>query len=210
MNLFCITLNLRYICGRKNGNVMFKNLFNTAISLIFRPSDAWKGLREKRTDDHESFLSGYVYPFIGMITLAAFIGVLFTRKEFDLQIALKASILALLSAFGGFFLASYFINEVWHTLFHRERNIKLCQCFVGYSSSLMFSLNIVLSLIPEFFFLRFFVLYTIYIAWEGAVPYMDVEESEQLKFVGISTIIIVLTPLTIEFILGLLMPGLRF
>ncbi|MDR2914017.1 MAG: hypothetical protein LBV74_04150 [Tannerella sp.] len=189
---------------------MFKNLFNTAISLIFKPSDAWKGLSEKRTDDNESFLSGYVYSFIGMITLAAFIGVLFTRKEFDLQIALKASILALLSAFGGFFLASYFINELWHTLFHRERNIKLCQCFVGYSSSLMFSLNIVLSLLPEFFFLRFFVLYTIYIVWEGAIPYMDVEESEQLKFVSISTIIIVLTPLIIEFILGLLMPGLRF
>lgn len=189
---------------------MFNNLFKTTISLIFRPSETWKDLSEKRTDENESFLSGYVYPFIGMISIAAFLGVLFTRKEFDFQIALKAAILALLSVFGGFYLASYFINEVWRALFHRERNLKLCQCFVGYSSSLMFSLNIILSLLPEFFFLRFFVLYTIYIVWEGAVPYMGVEESEQLKFVSISTIIIVLTPFIIEFILGLLMPGLRF
>ena len=188
---------------------MYKNLFNTAMSLIFKPSHAWKVLKEKRADDNELFLSNYVYPFVGLITVAAFVGVLFTRKEFDVQTALKASILALLSVFAGFFLASYFLNEIWRSLFHRERNMKKCMCFVGYSSSLMFVLNIVLSLLPEFFFLRFFVLYTIYIVWEGAIPYMDVQESEQLKFVGFSTTIIILTPLALEFILGLLMPGLR-
>lgn len=189
---------------------MYNNLFKITISLIFKPSEAWRSLDEKRNDENESFLSGYVYPFIGMISIAAFLGVLFTRKEFDFQIALKSTILALLSVFGGFYLASYCINEIWHALFHRERDIKLCQCFVGYSSSLMFSLNIILSLLPEFFFLRIFVLYTVYIVWEGAIPYMGIKEPEQLKFVSISTIVIVLTPLIIEFILGLLMPGLRF
>ena len=189
---------------------MFKNLFKTAISLIFKPSEAWVGLGAKQTDDNESFLSNYVYPFVGMITLAAFIGVLFTRKEFDFQIALKASILALLSVFCGFFAASYLINEIWSKIFHHEHDFKRCQRFVGYSSSLMFALNIVLSLLPEFFFLRFFVLYTIYIVWEGAIPYMDIGEPEQLKFVGISTTIIILTPLIIEITMGFLMPGLRF
>ena len=189
---------------------MYKNLFNTAISLIFKPSRAWKDLKEKQMDDNELFLSNYVYPFVGFITVATFVGVLFTRKEFDVQTALKASILSLLSVFAGFFLASYFLNEVWRSLFHRERNMKQCMCFVGYSSSLMFALNIILSLLPEFFFLRFFVLYTIYIVWEGAIPYMDIQESEQLKFVAFSTTIIILTPLALEFILGLLMPGLMF
>ena len=189
---------------------MIKLLFNTAILLIFRPSNAWKELKEKDAYDDESFLSNYVYPFVGIITLAAFIGVLFTRKEFDVQMALRAAILTVLSVFAGFFLSSYFLNEMWHSMFHRERNMKLCLRFVGYSSSLMFVLNIVLSLLPEFFFLRFFVLYTIYIVWEGAIPYMDIQESEQLKFVSFSTTIIILTPLALEFTLGLLMPGLRF
>ena len=188
---------------------MYKNLFNTAISLIFKPSDTWKKLNEKQTDNQESFLSDYVYPFIGLITLTAFIGVLFTRKQFDLQIALKETILILLTVFGGFFLASCLLNEMWHTLFHRERDMKLCQRFVGYSSSLMYCLYIVLSLFPEFFFLRFFLLYTFYMVWEGAIPFMEVKESEQLKFVGFATLIIVLAPLALEFILGLIMPGLR-
>jgi hypothetical protein len=189
---------------------MFKDLYNTTISLIFSPSKAWRDLREKRTDDNEKFLSGFVYPFIGMITLSAFLGVLFTRKEFDIQIALKSAILSLLSVFGGFFLASYLVNEMWYTLFKGRKNIKLCQNFVGYSSVLMFSLDILLRLFPEFFFLRFLLLYTIYIVWEGAIPYMDMQESEQLKFVGFSTAIIIGTPYILRFILGLLMPGLKY
>lgn len=88
--------------------------------------------------------------------------------------------------------------------------MKLCQRFVGYSSSLMFALNIVLMLLPEFFFLRIFILYTFYIVWEGAGPYMQVEENIRLKFVGIATAVILITPALIEFVLFLLMPGLRF
>ena len=191
-----------------NENVMIKYIFSIAISLILRPLQTWKELKEKQEDGNESFLSNFIYPFIGVVTIAAFIGVLFTRKGIDFQIALKTAILVLLSVFGGFFLASYIINEVWHSIFKREREMSLCLRFVGYSSSLIFVLYIVLSLLPEFFFLRIFVLYTIYIVWEGAIPYMDVKESEQLKFVIISTIIIIATPLALELALGKFMPGL--
>jgi cation transport ATPase len=189
---------------------MFKDLFNTTVSLIFRPAEAWRELRERRTDDHDRFLSGYVYPFIGMIALAAFLGVLFAHKVFDLQIALKAVIIALLSSFGGYHVASFLINEMWRSLFRRQKDIRLCLKFVGYASSLMFSLNILFSLLPEFFFLRFLVLFTLYIVWEGAVPFMDVTEAEQFKFAGFSTILIVATPFLLEYILGLLMPGLMY
>lgn len=60
------------------------------------------------------------------------------------------------------------------------------------------------------FLLRIFVLYTFYIVWEGAGPYMQVEEKIRLKFVGTATGLILLTPWLIEVILSMLMPGLRF
>jgi hypothetical protein len=74
----------------------------------------------------------------------------------------------------------------------------------------MFALNIVLMLLPEFFFLRIFILYTFYIVWEGAGPYMGVEEKIRLKVVGFTTAIILLTPAVIEILLSMLMPGLSF
>lgn len=60
------------------------------------------------------------------------------------------------------------------------------------------------------FFLRIFILYTFYIVWEGAGPYMGVEEKIRLKFVGFTTAIILLTPAVIEILLSMLMPGLSF
>ena len=92
-----------------------------------------------------------------------FLGVLFTRKEFDVELALKSSIRTLVAAFGGFYLASYLLNEIWQGWFKREKDMKLCQRFVGYSSSLMFALNIVLMLLPEFFFFAYIcVIYILY------------------------------------------------
>jgi hypothetical protein len=167
-------------------------------------------LSEKRAEDQEKFLSGFVYPFIGLTGVAAFVGILFTRRDFELQMALKSAIRSLLSAFGGFFLASYLVSEIWHLQFKRVKDVPLCRKFVGYSSVLMFSVHILLSLFPEFFFLRFLILYTIYIVWEGAVPYMGIREPEQLRFVSLSTGIIVLAPYILDFIVGVLMPGLKY
>ena len=126
------------------------------------------------------------------------------------ELALKSSIRTLVSSFGGFYLGAYLMNEIWQGIFKREKDLKLWLRFVGYSSSLMFALNIALMLLPEFFFLRIFILYTFYIVWEGAGPYMGVEEKIRLKFVGFTTAIILLTPAVIEILLSMLMPGLSF
>ncbi|MCC8132739.1 MAG: YIP1 family protein [Tannerellaceae bacterium] len=188
---------------------MYKEIFKWVIAIISQPGRAWRSLAKKEIKGEE-FLSHFIYPLIGLLTAVAFLGVLFTRKEFDVELALKSSIKTLVAAFGGFYLASYLLNEVWHSLFKREKNMKLCQQFVGYSSSLMFSINMVLMLIPEFFFLRIFVLYTFYIVWEGTGPYMQVEEPDRVKFTAIATALIILLPEIIRIALFMLMPGLRF
>ena len=188
---------------------MYKEIFRWVIAIISQPAKAWV-LLAKKGEKQEEFLSRFVYPLIGFVTVAAFLGVLFTRKEFDIELALKSSIKTLVSSFGGFYLSAYLLNELWQGFFKRTKDMKLCQRFVGYSSSLMFALNIVLMLLPEFFFLRIFILYTFYIVWEGAGPYMQVEEKERLKFAGIATVVILLTPAVIEFVLFMLMPGLRY
>lgn len=188
---------------------MYKEILKWVIALISQPAKAWNVLAKKE-ENQEEFLSKFVYPLIGLVTLAAFLGILFTRKEFDLELALKASIRTFISSFGGFYLGAYVMNEVWSGFFKRKKDLKLWFRFVGYASSLMFALNIVLTLLPEFFFLRIFILYTFYIVWEGALPYMQVEEHERMKFVGAATTVVLLTPVVIEIVLSMLMPGLRF
>lgn len=187
---------------------MYKNIFQWVIQLVSQPAKAWEQLREKE-EDEEEFLSRFVYPLIGLLAVVAFLGIMFTRKEADLQLALKTAIHTLLVYFGGFFLSVYLLGELWVNYFKREKNVALCQRFVGYSSSLMYALSAVLMLIPEFFFLQIFVLYTFYIVWEGATVYMEVEESERLRFSILATALVVLLPTVIGFIIRLLMPGLQ-
>lgn len=189
---------------------MLKELFKCVIALISQPAKAWEVLSEEQTEDNEKFFATYIYPLIGLVAAAAFLGVLFARKEFDVQLALKSSVKSFVSAMAGFFLGAYVLNELWVGMFKREKDIKLCQRFVGYSSALLFVLAIVLALLPEFFFLKIFMLYTVYIIWEGAAPYMQVGDDERMKFVGVSSAVVLLTPAIIEIILVMLMPGLRF
>ena len=187
---------------------MYKEIIKWVIALISQPAKAWEALTRKE-ENNDAFLIRFVYPLIGLVTLAAFLGVLFTRKEFDLELALKSSIQALVCNFGGFYIAAYLLNEIRQSLFKQEKNPRLCQRFVGYASSVMYVLNIVLELLPEFFFLRIFVLYTFYVVWEGAPVYMDVPDKDRLKFVGIATALILLAPELIRIVLFMLMPGLR-
>ena len=188
---------------------MFKEIFVKLMNLIFKPAEAWSlVLREDR--EYESFLSRYIYPLVGMIALAAFVGIVFNRKEFDLVIALKSTVIELTSSAGGFFLGAYLLNEVRRGIFKQPKNMKQCQYFVGYASAVMFLLRIIQSLIPEFFFLHILVLYTVYIIWEGAVHFMQISENEQLKFTIYASTIILLSPLIINATLFLMMPGMRF
>ncbi|GHT37776.1 membrane protein [Bacteroidia bacterium] len=200
---------------------MYKELIRLVVAMITQPGKAWKKLAAKteRGDEH---LSRFVYPLIGLVTLAAFAGVLFTEKSFNTELALKSAIRALVASFGGFFLASYLLNELWKGIFKRGDNPRLCRRFTGYASSLMFALDIVLSILPlsDFFFLRIFLLYTIYIVWEGAGPYMGItgvkirlvfyDVSEQMFFTIAASTLIIAWPIFIRELMFLLMPGLRF
>lgn len=140
---------------------MYKEIFRWVIAIISQPAKAWV-LLAKKGEKQEEFLSRFVYPLIGFVTVAAFLGVLFTRKEFDLELALKSSIRTLVSSFGGFYLGAYLMNEIWQGIFKREKDLKLWLRFVGYSSSLMFALNIVLMLLRVFLLADIYPLYILY------------------------------------------------
>ena len=94
---------------------MFSEIFKIIVAIISQPLKTWEILAKKE-EDGEAFLSRFVYPLIGVVSVAAFVGVLFTRKEFDVELALKSSIRTLVSVFGGFYLTSYLLNEFWQGL----------------------------------------------------------------------------------------------
>ena len=98
---------------------MYSDIFKLVVAIISQPGKTWESL-SKREEDNEDFLSRFVYPLIGIVAVTAFLGILFTRKEFDVELALKSSIRTLVATFGGFYLASYLLNELWQGVFNRD------------------------------------------------------------------------------------------
>ena len=187
---------------------MYKDIIKLIIALVSCPGKTWDML-SKKEESQEEFFSRFPYPLMGVVAVVAFVAIFLTRKEFDLQIALKSAILSLIVTFGGFFATSYLLNEIGVKWLNIAKNLKLWQRFVGYNSSVMFALNMILLLLPEFFFLRVLVLYIFYMVWEGAPIYMGTEEVTRFKFTLSTTACILAIPFIIEHVVVMLMPGLR-
>ena len=103
---------------------MYKEILKWVIGLISQPTKAWH-LLSKREEDHEAFLARFIYPLIGLVTVAAFLGCLFSMKEFNVEHALKEAIRTLVSSFGGFYLAAYAMNELGLAVFKVKKDLKL-------------------------------------------------------------------------------------
>lgn len=194
---------------------MYKELFKTLIALVSETGRAWERLAGKE-EKGEEYLSRFIYPFLGLIAASAFVGVLFTQDSFSLEYALKRSIKAFVSYFGGFYLAAYLLNELWKGFFRQGDNPRLCRRFTGYASAPMFAIYILLAWIPllplsGYSPLRILILYmyTGYIVWEGAGVYMKIEERRRTAFTVAAAFLIVSAPELINTILFILMPGMR-
>ena len=191
---------------------MYKNLLGQLWRLIVWPAKAWNILmseREEKITGNDYFFKTYLYPIIGIVALLTFVGVFFHKKEFEIQLALRLTIKVLIALFAGFYLASFLLSKAIKRFFPANGSFRLCQRFVGYSSALIYAIYMVLAIFPDFNFLQFILLYTIYIVWEGASVYMQVPENEKSKFTAAATAIILLSPFIIEKIMFLTMPGMR-
>lgn len=187
---------------------MFKDIFLTIFSLITSPGATWQKLSE-REEDHHSFLNRFMYPLIGLTALAAFVGFFFGRKHFDLQLAIKETTTVLVTSFVGFFIAAFLLDEVLQRFFNKAKAPKLSQRFTGYVFSISLVVYIIMDLLPDFSFLRFAPLYTIYVIWEGAKNYMDIPENKRVAFVVAASLILFISPAVIEKAMYFLMPGIR-
>lgn len=195
---------------------MYKKIFSWVLAVTFQPNRAWNIIANKEDRAEEKgvdykddpFFANYLYPLIGLVTLASFLSV-FTHKEFVLELALKNSIRTVVAYIGGFYLASYYIKKFCSKFVDMHRRLRRWQHFIGYASAYMYALTIIRMLIPDLFFLYVFVIYTLRIVWEGLPAFMKVETNDRLKVTVVSTIFIIGFPILVELLVEVMMPGLH-
>ena len=188
---------------------MYKQLFLLLYRLSVYPEKTWKELSGKQEEySREEFYRGYLYPLFGLIALFSFIGVFISRKEFVVDVALKMMIKDLLTYFSAFYLSSFALTKLLISVFRFPAERYVVERFTGYSSAVIYLVSILYSLFPSFFFLPILMLYTVYIIWQGAVFYLKLDESNWVKFTIFASVLIILLPKILDFIIALIMPGL--
>lgn len=177
---------------------MIKRLAVTIIRMITAPDVSWRKLSAKK--NHELFLTHFLHPMFGLVALASFIGGLWVAPNGNVQLALKSTIVNVVTVYGGYFIGAYVLNELLPR-FNIAKNEREVQQFVGYASALLYSLFIVLPFLSDFYILWVFALYTSYIVYTGYGIYIRGEERWRMNFTGVATGVILLVPVLIKGIL---------
>lgn len=190
---------------------MFKALIERLTLITFTPAKAWMEIIKENPKETD-VRNNYVFPFMGLIAFASFLGALIfgVEETFNLNVqhAVIKSCVTFVSLFAGFFLASFVLNELLEK-FGQEKNLQRTQIFVGYASSILYAIDLVLELqlIPEFFFLQIFIFYTVYVIWESVGIYYTVVEERRVLFVALASLIVLAAPSLVQLALNFLLPG---
>lgn len=175
---------------------MWRDIFVTIIQLIVASPRAWKEIdMEDRTQ--EGFINRFLHPIFGIIALASFVGGLWFTRDGDLQGALKNTIINVVAVYGGYFIASYILNEGAHH-FGQKKNLPRFQQFTGYSSVVLYALYMITPFLADFFILWLLVLYTVYLVNTGAVYYLKLPAGNRVGFSILASVLVVLTPTLIK------------
>ena len=172
--------------------------------LISSPAKAWEEIRLE--EDRRKVFVTFVYPMIGLGGLSVFIGSLLTYGwggPQSFQIAMTMCCAVAVALFGGYFLAAYAINEMRVKMLGVQSDIPLAQQFAGYAMVVVFVLQIIIGLLPDFRIIGWLLqFYTVYVVWEGADTLMQVDENKRLRFTMLTSILLIVCPAVIQFVFG--------
>ncbi|MBE6288371.1 MAG: YIP1 family protein [Mediterranea massiliensis] len=180
----------------------YKELFHIALQLISSPARAWEEIRLE--EDKQKVIVTFVYPMIGLCGLSVFIGVLLSNGwsgPQSFQYAMTRCCAVAVSLFGGYYLASYLIAEISERMFGLEIDRLQIQRFAGYAMVILFILQIVIGVLPDFKVVSLLLqFYTAFVVWEGSEKMLLIPEKERFRFTIFSTLVLLLCPTIIELI----------
>jgi hypothetical protein len=180
----------------------YKELFNKMMLVLGSPSKAWETIRDE--EESEELLTSYVYPLIAICGIALFVGLFFGNgvEEFDFRITLTKCCGLFISLFGGFFLSAYLVEGFGKRMLndHPENTKENTKKLVGYSMTVIFVLEFFAAIFPSFFIIKWIAqFYLIYVVWEGSKVLMRIPENQLLSYTLISSIIILVSPVVINY-----------
>ena len=116
---------------------------------------------------------------------------------------MKQAIIVVVAVYGGYFIASYVLNEVAEK-FSLKKNMPMFKKYVGFSSVVIYLLYLITPFFSNFIILWLLALYTVHILYIGAQYYLKVDKQNHLNFTLLSSAFILFTPAAISLLFSII------
>lgn len=192
---------------------MFKKWLNNYIKIVQRawvlltkPEMGWRIVADEQASSKQ-VTQEYVIPFFLLCVLASFLGFIFNSSDVGIHFAFIKALFSAMALFGSWWFSVKACKYLAKKLNKKEISETVSYTLVSYSFTVIFLLNIVLAFFPSLFFLALLAVYTLYIVFVGVGVILDIEENSRGKLSFAISILIVLMPLFIEWILSQMLPN---
>ena len=182
---------------------MIKEVFFLVMQLLLDPEQAWRDM-DAEAYEADMFLRNFLHPIMGGIAVCVFVGGLWFTQPGGVDVALKMTIVSVVSLYGGFLVSSYFLNEL-APRYGLPSDLYLYKMFAGYASVALYVVCFVIPFFSFFFIIWLFVFYTIYLVYVGAKFFLKIDENQRVSFSFAASTILLFSPGIIYFILNSLM-----
>ncbi len=171
--------------------LFYIELYLRAKNIIISPSLEWAIIRSENKDIN-GILSNYLLPLIGLCTISTFISFLINLQEINFELALKHSVVTFTSFFGGLFLAYAILCIIIPYYYSASKPIIFS--LVGYPSTLIIIIAILVNLLPDLVLLYLGSLYSYFIIWNGVKSLLGLKPNNALSISIIITFLIHFSP----------------
>ena len=182
---------------------MWREIVGIITQLLVATPKAWNDIyRENRSQGE--FLNRYLHPMSGLIAFTSFIGGLLFSANGSIESALKQAIIGVVAVYGGYFIASYVLNETAEK-FGLKKNMPMFKKYVGFSSVVIYLLYLIIPFFPDFVILWLLALYTVHLLHTGAQYYLKVDKENHLNFTLLSSVVILFAPAAISLLFSIIL-----
>ncbi len=161
--------------------LIYTHVYFLSKEIIVDPIEFWRKHKDMDEDPGE-LLKTLIYPLLGLVAVAVFLGGFFRGDYFSTGISLlwvtREIMLLSILYFGGIFITRELVKKFGYTV-----GIPVLQKLVSFSLVPHMVVSVVTGLLPFFFFLDVFGLYSLYVFWLGARKLLPFPKEKRDKYI---------------------------
>lgn len=170
----------------------YKAVLLRVKNMVLSPAKEWEDVKSNVPSSSEA-ISMYAIPVIGLLSLASFLGVLINNQGVNFQFALVEAIVTFCGAYFSIYVAGFILGEL-HEVLAIEKDKQAILKYIPFAYSVFYLIIFITELIPELFFIKILILYTVYLVWEQASVIFNFEENDRVKYTAVYSLVILAVP----------------